>query len=86
VKHGKTNATIDKESDPDTLTLEEAVALIAARAGKGKGSKKPVRKAVAKKAPTAKKAAAKPAAKKSGAKKTVAKKAPTKAKVAAKKK
>ena len=35
VKHGKTNATIPKNSDPLTISLEDAVALLAARAAKG---------------------------------------------------
>jgi DNA topoisomerase-1 len=71
VTDGTTNATLPKTADPDTLTAEEAVALIDARAAKGpaKGKKKaavkkkaPAKKAPAKKAP-AKKAAAKKAAK-----------------------
>ena len=40
VKHGKTNATLPKGVDPSELTLEQAVPLLAARAGapkKGKG-------------------------------------------------
>jgi DNA topoisomerase-1 len=40
VKHGKVNATLPAGSDADTLTLEDAVLLLAARAGKvgvGKG-------------------------------------------------
>ena len=43
VKHQKTNATIPKDKDPDTITLEEAVVLInekAAKKGKGRGRKK----------------------------------------------
>jgi DNA topoisomerase-1 len=56
VKHGKVNATLPKDSDPQTVSLDEAVALIAARAGKPAKPKK----AVAKKAP-AKKAAKKAA-------------------------
>jgi len=42
VKHGKTNATLPKEKDPLAITLEEAVALLEARAGapkKGRGKK-----------------------------------------------
>ena len=34
VKHGRTNATIPKDKDPKTLTLEEAIALIDAKGGK----------------------------------------------------
>jgi len=57
VKHGKINATIPKDVDPQSITIEEAVRLIAERAAKA-GAKK-------KKAPAKKKAAAKPKAKKS---------------------
>lgn len=39
VKHGKTNASLPKGVDPDTLTLEQAVELIAARAKKGGGKR-----------------------------------------------
>jgi DNA topoisomerase I len=35
VKHGKTNATIPKDRDPLSLTLEEALPLLAERAAKG---------------------------------------------------
>jgi DNA topoisomerase-1 len=43
VKHGKVNATVPKGSDPETITLEEAIPLLAARANapaKGKFGKK----------------------------------------------
>ena len=65
VKHGKTNATLPKDTTPDTVTLEQAVELIDAKA------KKPAKKkAAAKKKPAAKKTAAKkaPAKKKPAAK------------------
>ena len=42
VKHGSTNATVPKGTDPAGLTLEQAVALIAEREAKGP-SKKPAR-------------------------------------------
>jgi DNA topoisomerase-1 len=42
VKHGSTNATIPKGSDPQTLSLEDAVKLIAEREAKG-GGKPPAR-------------------------------------------
>ncbi len=66
VKCGKINATLPKDKDPQTVTLEEAVALIAEKAAKT--GKKPAAK---KKAPAKKKTAAKkkPAAKKPAAKK-----------------
>ncbi len=75
VKHGSTNANVPKGKDPQDLTMEEAVALIAEREAKGGGKKKPARG----------KAAAKPAAsaKKAPAKKTAAKKAPAKKAVGA---
>ena len=61
VKHGRTNATLPKDKDPKSLTLEEAIALIDAKSGK----KAPAKKAAAKKTP-AKKTAAKKTAKKAG--------------------
>ena len=53
VKHGKVNATLPKGKDPQSVTLQEAVELIAIRAAKG--GKKPRKKAAPKKKPTAKK-------------------------------
>ena len=44
VKHGRTNATIPKDKDPKTLTLEEAIALIDAKGGKKAPAKKPAPK------------------------------------------
>ncbi len=67
VKHGKINATLPKDKTPETVTLDEAVALIEEREMKGGGKRKPARKA-AKKAP-----AKKVAAKKSPAKRAVKK-------------
>jgi DNA topoisomerase-1 len=58
VNHGKVNATLPKGKDPMTVTLEEALALVAERAGKGGGNgkgngarrtAKPARKTAAKK-------------------------------------
>ena len=69
VNFGKVNATLPKGKDPMTVTLEDALALIAEKAGKD-GGKKPARA----KASTAKKPAAKkPAAKKPAAKKSAPK-------------
>ncbi len=39
VKHGKVNATLPKSTDPETVTLEQAVELITAKAGKAKPKK-----------------------------------------------
>ncbi|RUW45259.1 MULTISPECIES: type I DNA topoisomerase [unclassified Mesorhizobium] len=72
VNFGKVNATLPKGKDPQSVTVEDALALIAEKEAKGGGGKKPFRKAAAAKAPTAKKtttkkaAAKKPAAKKKG--------------------
>ncbi len=43
VKHGKINATLPKDRNPEEVTLAEAIELIAARAAKGP-AKKPARK------------------------------------------
>jgi DNA topoisomerase-1 len=40
VTDGKVNATLPRDSDPASVTLEEALALIAARAEKGPAKKK----------------------------------------------
>ena len=72
IKHGDTNANVPRGMDPQEVTLEEAVALLAERAAKGGGgkAKRPARKAAADK-PAAKK---KPATKKKApAKKAAAK-------------
>ncbi|MEM7570003.1 MAG: type I DNA topoisomerase, partial [Pseudomonadota bacterium] len=58
VKHGKINASLLKDDDPDTLSQERALELIAAKASKG-GKKKPAaKKKAAPKKTTAKKTAA----------------------------
>ncbi|MDQ0453989.1 type I DNA topoisomerase [Rhizobium paknamense] len=90
VNWGKVNATLPKGKDPQSVTVEEALALITERAAKEGAGK-------TKKAPAKGKAAAKPKAakaegdeasedkpKKAAAKKAPAKKAATKAKPAAK--
>jgi DNA topoisomerase-1 len=74
VKWGKVNATLPKGAEPETVTLDEALVIIAEKAGKsGKTAKKPA----AKKAAAAKPAAKKAPAKKPAAKKPAAKKATT---------
>lgn len=76
VTAGGVNATIPSDKTQETITLEEAIALIDERVAKGgikpkRGAKKaPAKKAVAKKADAAEK---KPAAKKAVAKKAAAK-------------
>ncbi|WP_270375322.1 type I DNA topoisomerase [Marinicauda sp. Alg238-R41] len=66
VKHGKVNATLPKDLDPESVTLEQAVEMIAAKAAKGGGTK---RKAPAKRSSKAA-TRAKPAKAKSAASKT----------------
>ncbi len=62
VKHGKVNATIPQDQDPETLSVDQAVALLIARAAKsaakGAAKKAPKKRVSAKKTP-AKRAAAK---------------------------
>jgi DNA topoisomerase-1 len=58
VKHGKIIASLPKSLEPEGLTLDQAVELIAARAEKT-GGKAPAKKTAAKKKAPAKKAAAK---------------------------
>ncbi|MFN3229363.1 MAG: topoisomerase C-terminal repeat-containing protein, partial [Asticcacaulis sp.] len=80
IKCGKVNATLPKDLSPEDVTLEQALPLIAAKAGKTPAKKAPAKKAPAKKETTAKvKAEKKPAAKKPAAKKPAAKKSAVKA-------
>ena len=90
VQHGKVNATLPRGSDPDALTLDAAVALIAERAAKspaaGKKAGRKAAPATERGAPAAAASAApkastskRPAAKKSSAKKTASKAASKKA-------
>ena len=85
VKHEKTNASLRKGMEPETLTMEQAIELIAAKAGATGGRKKAPAKTAASarktadKKPAAKKAAGKTAsAKKTGTGKSTAKKTTTK--------
>ena len=50
VKHGKVNATLPDQGAIGTITLEEAIELLAAKSGKGKSAARPA-KAKAKAAP-----------------------------------
>lgn len=45
VNYGKVNATLPKGKDPQSVTVEDALALIAEKEAKGGGGKKPFRKA-----------------------------------------
>lgn len=79
VSHNKVNATVPKGTDPATLTVAQAVALLAERIAKG-GGKKPFKKSAAKAKPakaakaSAAEKPAKPAAKKAAPKKAAPKK------------
>ncbi len=84
VKHGKLYASIPRDVEPETVTLEEAVRLLAEKAAKQAANGGPVKKAGAKKAGAKKAGAKKAGAKKAKAKKASAKKAGSK-KAAAKK-
>jgi DNA topoisomerase-1 len=74
IKHGAVNANVPRGTEPQDVTLEQAVLLLAERAAKGGGKKKPARGAKAKAAPKA-----------AGAKSPTKKKAVAKKKPAAKK-
>src|SRR5690606_18589194 len=63
VKSGKINATLPKGTAPEDLTLEAALPLLAAKAGKAPAKKKAAPKKTAAKKTAAKKPAAKKAAK-----------------------
>jgi len=70
VNWGKINATLPNGKEPQSVTVEEALELIAAKASKGgKGTRKAApKKTTTKKAPAKKAAAKKPAAKKAASK------------------
>jgi DNA topoisomerase-3 len=71
VKHGEVNATLPDKDQQDTLTLDEAVVIVDAKAGRGAPKKKPPKKTA--KAPAKKAAVKAPAAAKTAAKKATAK-------------
>lgn len=73
VKNDKINATLPRDVDPDTISLERALELIAIKAAKP-ARKKATKKKAATKKKTAKKKTAKKATKKKTAKKKTAKK------------
>ncbi len=83
IKHGSTNANVPRGSDPQEMTLEAAVLLLAEREAKG-GGKKPSRGRAAAKAKPTGASGEKTAAKKTPAKKPAAKKPAAKKKAAAK--
>ena len=56
VKHGKVNATIPKDREPEQVTMDEAVALVAARDAKGPAKKRPAKKPARKNAKSNKEA------------------------------
>ena len=71
IKHGKTNATVPKEMDPEKLTMEQALSILVAKEGspkkkaaKKKAAKKTAKKKVAKKKTTKKKVVRKKVVKK----------------------
>jgi len=85
VRHGKINATLPRDVTPDSITLEQALELIAAKAAKGAGRKPAAKTAKAKptsRTKAAKEKAAKPSTKKAATKKLAK---PTARKAAAKK-
>jgi DNA topoisomerase-1 len=79
VQHGKLRATLPKSIEPESLTLEEALELLMAKAAKGEPAKKPAaRKSPAKKAPAKKPVAKKATVKKASSAKPAANKTPAK--------
>ncbi len=74
VSNNKINATLPRGSDPQEITVEQALELLAAKAAKGPSKKKATKKKAAKKKAAKKKTAKKKVAKKKTAKKKTAKK------------
>jgi DNA topoisomerase-1 len=75
INDGETNANAPKDKKPEDVTLDEALALLAARVEAGGGKKRRAAKKAAPKKAAAKKTAAKKPTAKKAATKTVAKKA-----------
>jgi DNA topoisomerase-1 len=73
VSDGETNATLPEGTEPDAVTMERALALIAERAAKGGKKKKPAKAAKAPKAKAEKTNGAEKSAKKTTSKKKAAK-------------
>ena len=69
VKYKKTNASLPKDANPEAMTLEQALALLAEKEGAKKTTKKTTRKTTAKKTATKKTATKKTAVKKATSKK-----------------
>jgi DNA topoisomerase-1 len=69
IKWGKVNATVPKEIEPADISVEQALELLAERAGKAGAKKAPAKKAAPKKAAVKKAAPKKAAVKKAPAKK-----------------
>lgn len=81
LRHGRVMASLPKGTDPEAVTMEQAVELLAAKAGKDGGTKSGRKTSRASSSSTGGKKAAprKTAAKKDGAKKTAARSTPRKA-------
>jgi DNA topoisomerase I len=78
ITDGTVNASVPRGTDPESVTLEQAVELLRERAARAPAGKRPAKRAGVKRSPAKKSAAKKSAAKKSAAKKSAAKKATTK--------
>ncbi|MDQ1681244.1 MAG: topoisomerase [Frankiaceae bacterium] len=72
VTDGETNASLRKDDDPETISIDRAAELLAERRARGPVAKRTTRKTAAKKTTAKKTAATKTAAKKTAAKKAVA--------------
>ncbi|MDQ1430954.1 MAG: topoisomerase, partial [Actinomycetota bacterium] len=75
ITDGTVNASVPRGTDPDSVTLEQAVELLRERAARAPATKRPATRAAAKKSPAKKSTAKKATAKKATAKKATARKA-----------